>query len=132
MQGDGSTTVRSPPTRRDADRDFGFDSARRGAGQPDRRGDCVARGRQQQAIDRRELAVAEAGNLMEQLTSFSWNDLTRERLDRLMRSDNLRQSIPAAVLDVKVEPSADKPEAKRIGIKIEYPVRRGRCCARSA
>ena len=84
-------------------------------------GALVSRARQQRAIDRRELVVAEAGNLMEQLTSLSWNDLTRERLAPLKLSDNLRQSIPAATLAVVLEPSAEKPEAKRISIQIEYP-----------
>lgn len=76
---------------------------------------------QQHAIERRELAVAEADNLMEQLTSLAWSDLTPERLATFSLSDNLRQAIPAAKLDLAVEPSADTPEARRIRIKIEYP-----------
>jgi hypothetical protein len=83
-------------------------------------GALVSRARQQRAIDCRELAVAEAANLMEQLTSLSWNDLTRERLAPLKLSDSIRQSIPAATLAVMVEPSVDKPDAKRISIQIEY------------
>lgn len=81
----------------------------------------VLRAHQQRAVERRELAVAEAGNLMQQLTSISWNDLTQERLATFSLSDNLRQAVPAATLDLAVEPSADKPEAKRISIKIAYP-----------
>jgi hypothetical protein len=84
-------------------------------------GALVSRARQQRAIDSRELAVAEAANLMEQLTSLSWNDLTRERLAPLKLSDNIRQAIPAAALAVAVEPSVDKPDAKRISIQIEFP-----------
>jgi hypothetical protein len=84
-------------------------------------GALVSRAKQQRAIDCRELAVVEAGNLMEQLTSLSWNDLTPERLAPLTLSENLRNSIPAATLDLKVDPTADKPEAKRITIRIDYP-----------
>lgn len=88
-------------------------------------GGLVSRGRQQHSIDVRELAVVEAGNLMEQLTSLSWNDLTQERLAPLMLSDNFRQALPAATWELTVEPSTEKPEAKRIGIKIEYRDRVG-------
>ncbi|HEX4145536.1 MAG TPA: prepilin-type N-terminal cleavage/methylation domain-containing protein [Pirellulales bacterium] len=84
-------------------------------------GALVSRARQERAIDRRELAVAEAANLMEQLTSLAWNDLTQKRLAPLKLSENLRQSIPAAALEVAVETPPDKPEGKRISIKIDCP-----------
>jgi hypothetical protein len=89
-------------------------------------GGLVSRARQQRTIDRRELAVAEAANLMEQLTSLRWKDLAQEQLAHLKLSDSLRQAIPAATLELTVETSTEKPEAKRIGIKIDYPGRAGR------
>src|SRR5580692_44217 len=52
----------------------------------------VSRARHQRAVDFRELAVAEAANLMDRLTSFPWKDLTHERLAPLMFADNLRRS----------------------------------------
>ncbi len=58
---------------------------------------------------------------MEQLTSLSWNDLTPEHAAAFTFSEDFRRAIPAATLDVTVEPSTDKPEARRIGIKIDFP-----------
>jgi hypothetical protein len=81
----------------------------------------VSRAGQQRSIEHRELAVVEAGNLMEQMTALPWNDLTQERLAQFTLSDNLRRAIPAAKLDVAIEPAAEKPEARRISISIDYP-----------
>ncbi|HTU27328.1 MAG TPA: type II secretion system protein [Pirellulales bacterium] len=89
-------------------------------------GALTARARQQRAADSRELAVAEASNLMEQFTVLPWTELTDERLAPLMLSDKFRESIPGAILDVSVVADGERPDVKRIRVRIDYPGPNGR------
>ncbi len=75
---------------------------------------------QQRAIQSRELAIAEAGNLMERLTSLPWNDLTAEKLAALNPSESFHQAIPGAKLHATIEPSGDQPESRRIHLEINW------------
>jgi prepilin-type N-terminal cleavage/methylation domain-containing protein len=82
----------------------------------------LVRGRLQRAMRWRERATVEAGNLMEQLTALGWNDLNPEKVASFELSDEFRQAMPAASLEVSVDPSADQPESRRIQVKIAWPV----------
>jgi prepilin-type N-terminal cleavage/methylation domain-containing protein len=80
----------------------------------------VSRSRQQRTVQSRELAIAEAGNLMERLTALPWNDLTSEKLASLSLSEAFHQALPGAKLQATVDPSGDPPESRRIKLEIDW------------
>jgi hypothetical protein len=80
----------------------------------------AVRAQQQRGIDRRELAAVEASNLMEQLTSLPYAELTAERAAGYKLSEELERVIPAAKLEVTIDPIDEKPAAKRIRVEIDY------------
>ena len=80
----------------------------------------VMRSRQSRAIGARELATAEAGNLMDQFTSLPWSELTQEKLAARQLSDDFRRALPGASLRVEVEPTTELPESWRISLQIDW------------
>ncbi len=75
---------------------------------------------QRRVAAERAVAVREAGNLMEDLMSRPWADVTAEKLSEVALSDSSRRSLPGGRLQVTVA-SEDKPvTAKRIGIRIDW------------
>lgn len=75
---------------------------------------------QRRVAAQRAAAVREAGNLMEDLMSRPWADVTTEKLATVALSESCRRSLPGGRLQVAVE-SEDKPiAAQRIGIRIDW------------
>ena len=75
---------------------------------------------QRRVAAQRAVAVREAGNLMEDLMSRPWADVTAEKLATVALSESCQRSLPGSRLQVAVA-SDDKPTAaKRIGIRIDW------------
>lgn len=74
---------------------------------------------QQRIAAQRAVAVREAGNLMEDLMSRPWADVTAEKTAVIALSDSCRETLPGGRLQVSVA-SEDQPAAKRIGIRIDW------------
>jgi len=74
---------------------------------------------QRRVAAQRAAAVREAGNLMEDVMSRPWADVTTEKLAAVTLSDACQRSLPGSRLQVAVA-SEDESTAKRIGIRIEW------------
>lgn len=75
---------------------------------------------QQRVSERRSAAVREAGNLMEDLMSRSWTDVTPENMAAIEPSEWCRQTLPDARLRVDVNSEGEQDETKRISIQIDW------------
>lgn len=67
-----------------------------------------------------QLAMNEASNLMENLSSRSWNDLTPETAKSVKISESTRNMIPDAKLSAEIIQPEQTPDAKKISIQISY------------
>lgn len=72
---------------------------------------------QRRAAGQYALAVAEAGNLMEEIVSRPWGDTTTEQLKSIRLSDACRRCLPDVRLAVDV---AEEEGARRISIGIDW------------
>lgn len=72
---------------------------------------------QRRTAGQHALAVAEAGNLMEEIVSRPWPETTAEQLKSLQLSEACRRCLPDARLAVDV---AEEDGARRIGIRIDW------------
>jgi hypothetical protein len=77
-----------------------------------------AAGNQSRRREHQALVVREVGNLMEDLFSRSWDELSATQPPKLQLSEELRMRIPGAALHVEIEPETDRPEAMRITIRV--------------
>lgn len=76
---------------------------------------------QQRISERRSTAVREVGNLMEDLMSRPWNDVTPEKVADTRPSEWCRQTMPDARLRVDVNAEGERGEVKRISVQIDWP-----------
>jgi Tfp pilus assembly protein PilV len=65
------------------------------------------------------LLVREVGNLMEDLFSRSWEELSAAQPPDVQLSEQLRQRIPDAKLQLDIKPEDDRPTTLRISIRVE-------------
>jgi hypothetical protein len=79
---------------------------------------------QRRAGDRRELALMEVANLMEEITARKFEQVTPELGQRLLLSESARQRLPDAQLDLKIgraeEQGSRELPAKRIAIQLRW------------
>jgi len=73
---------------------------------------------QRRISERRAVAVREVGNLMENLMSRPWAEITTEKLADVELSDECSENLPDVRLHVEV--SSEDDEAKRIGVQIDW------------
>ena len=78
------------------------------------------------AAEVRQLALLEAGNLMERFARGAWDEITPGAAEALEISPELRRRVPQAQLAATVEPDAGTPSAKRVQIEIRWPDAAGR------
>ncbi len=83
------------------------------------------RAAQQRSIQWRELAVVEAGNLMERAAALDANDLSQANLEALPVPAGLLSHKPPAAIHWRLEPVADEPAARRINLEIQLPGKAG-------
>jgi len=75
---------------------------------------------QRRISERRATAVREVGNLMENLMSRPWAEITPEKLAAVELSNECSENLPDARLQVEVSSEGEGDEAKRIDIQIDW------------
>ena len=78
---------------------------------------------QRRLAQQRTAAVREAGNLMEDLASRPWAEITVERLADVRLSDACQRRLPDATLHVEVH--SEDADSQRISIRIDWPTGAG-------
>jgi hypothetical protein len=66
------------------------------------------------------LAAREAGNLMEDLMSRPWSEITPENTAAVELSESCRQYLPDAQLRVEVVSEGQTEDVRRIDVRIEW------------
>jgi hypothetical protein len=80
---------------------------------------------QRRATQQRLVAMQEAANIMEWLSTQSWGHLTPEAAGDVRLSPESRQALPQAKLEVEIGAPAGKPAAKRLRVSIRWQDRAG-------
>jgi len=75
---------------------------------------------QQRVSERRSTAVREIGNVMEDLMSRPWTDVTEEKVAVIEPSEWCRQTLPDARLGVDVKSEGEEDEIKRVSVQIDW------------
>jgi len=81
---------------------------------------------QRRAADDRQTAVREAANLMERLSTVSFDALTPEGVGQVQLSDVARRALPGGELEVQLSSPPEQPGAKRIVVLLRWQDRTGR------
>ena len=81
---------------------------------------------QRRALQDRHAAIRETVNLMERLSVYPWDELTPKNVAVLEISDESRQSLAEARLEIDVTRTPDEPEAKRITVTLQWQNHSGR------
>jgi len=76
--------------------------------------------------DRREVALAEVGNLIERLAARPYEELTPESVKGLALGPEAGRTLPGAELSAKVEDEpAGKVDARRVSVRLRWRNRSG-------
>jgi hypothetical protein len=70
--------------------------------------------------DRQQIAILEAGNVMEQVTANFFDQIDAERARQVRLSDHAHRSLGAEALKVEVQAIESEPPAKRITVAVAY------------
>jgi type II secretory pathway component PulJ len=81
---------------------------------------------QRRAADDRQTAIREAANLMERLSTVSFDKLTPEGVAKLQLSDEARRALPGGELEIQLSSPPSEPGAKRIVLLLRWQDRSGR------
>lgn len=84
---------------------------------------------QRRAAEYRLLATHEAGNLMEDLMTRPWTQLTRELLEKEQLSAPCRERLPGGRLDVEIAAEGEASAALKIAIAIDWEVAANQRCS---
>ncbi len=76
---------------------------------------------QRRAAERRTIALEEAANLTESLSSLTWDEITPERIAQYRLSQPAQQVLGNGVLKIALEPSTSGPLAKLVRVEITWP-----------
>lgn len=80
--------------------------------------------RQYQLAERRHMVALEAANIMEDLMSRPWDEITAEKLPAIELSAACLQAAPDAQLQLEIAPDQVAQEARRLTVRI-YWITRG-------
>lgn len=75
---------------------------------------------QQRAANRQQIALAEASNILDSLTSRPWADITSESAGALSLSADANRQLPAAKLQINVASEAARPEQKKVTLSLRW------------
>jgi hypothetical protein len=78
--------------------------------------------RQGNAIENHRLASLEVSNMMEQIMSRPWEDMTSENLASLPLSESCGQALPAARLHVSIDTEGADQDVRRITVQLDWAV----------
>jgi hypothetical protein len=76
--------------------------------------------RQQREADRRQSALYEAQNILEEFSARPWDELTPARAAAVVLPETFRAQLPAAELAVTVTESEAEPGARRITVELSW------------
>jgi type II secretory pathway pseudopilin PulG len=75
---------------------------------------------QRRAADDRQRAILEAANLMERLSTVSFEKLTPEGVGQVQLSEEARRALPGGELEIQLTSAPEEPEAKRIILLLRW------------
>lgn len=79
------------------------------------------------AVEDRQTAMLEAGNVMERLAARPWDELTPEAVAEIELSSEARESLLEGRLEVDVTRGGpDEPDAKRVAVLVRWNDRSGK------
>ena len=78
------------------------------------------------ALQRRQVALQEASNLMEHLAARPWDDLTPQAVAAVQPSQWARQALSQPSVEIEIVASPDDPAAKRIAVTLDWQQGSGR------
>jgi hypothetical protein len=81
---------------------------------------------QRKSIDRRQIALFELENVMENVTARDWDDLTPSILGKIEIAAWAKRQLPGAELKIDVSQVSEKPIGKRITAAIHWTDSGGR------
>ena len=81
------------------------------------------------AIERRQWAIQEAGNIMERLTTQPWESLTAEAAAAVELSPQAREMLSESELKIEVANEPGQPSAKRLTVQVRWQRRPGQPAA---
>ena len=76
---------------------------------------------QRRGAERRSIALEEAANVTESLSSLTWEEMTPERIAQVRLSEAAQQILGDGALKIALEPSTSGPPAKLIRVEIAWP-----------
>lgn len=82
-------------------------------------------GNQQRAAQQHFFALREADNVLERLTQRPWKELSADELARITLTDEAKQYLPQAKLQVTVHESQELPREKRVSVELSWMPRSG-------
>jgi hypothetical protein len=80
---------------------------------------------ERRAVERRELAIQEAANVMERLTAEPWDGVTPELARGIALSDGLRRALPGPELAIEVDEKDAAAGSKRVAVRLRWRNRAG-------
>jgi Tfp pilus assembly protein PilV len=84
---------------------------------------------QRRAVQERQAAIREAGNVMEQVTAISLADLNQQHFDELQSFWKANSQLPGGELKIESADSPGPPTGKRINVTIRWQDRAGQWTA---
>lgn len=75
---------------------------------------------ERQSLDRRAVALQEAANLLDELTSLPWAAITPERVQASRMSAEAEAILSPAKLEIALDEPADDPAAKRLCVTLRW------------
>jgi Tfp pilus assembly protein PilV len=80
---------------------------------------------ERRAVERRQWAIEEAGNLMERVTALPFNEITSESMRAFSLSASIREKLPGPELTLNVGETNAAGRAKQVAIAIRWRNRGG-------
>ncbi len=77
----------------------------------------IAASTQRKALDVRQIALIEAGNVMERLVTEPWSKLDATELGKWKLGPQAALALPDAKLEIQIEPTTGKPGSEETGAK---------------
>lgn len=80
---------------------------------------------QRRAAESRQIAVLEASNIVERLSTQRWEDVTPDAVAKRKLSPVAAQSLRDPVLTVRIAAVKDNPDGKRLALELRWKNREG-------
>jgi len=78
-------------------------------------------GVERRAAEKRTLALQEAANVVEQISSLPWDEINETRLATIVMSPSAQETLVGGTVKINLEPVAGLPMAKHVRVEIGWP-----------